>query len=254
MAERTSHPPGTFSWVDLATSDQEAAKAFYRSLFSWELEDMPMGDGAVYTMARIGGLYVGAIGPLQDPTQPPHWNCYVSVEDADAAAARARNAGATVLADAFDVFDSGRMAVIQDPQGAVLNVWQAGQHIGAQLVNAPGALSWNDLVTPDPQASAGFYRELFGWRVEETEGAGGQYWSIFNGDRLNGGLLPAQGGQPPFWNAYFAVEDLDAALGTVREQGGSVVVEPMQVPAGRFTLVSDPQGAHFSLFTGELDP
>jgi hypothetical protein len=223
-------------------------------LFTWELEDMPMGDDAVYTMARIGGRYVAAIGPLQDPTQPPHWNCYVSVEDADAAAARARDAGATVLAEPFDVFEAGRMAVIRDPHGAILNLWQAGRRIGAELVNAPGALSFNDLVTPDPRASAGFYGELFGWRIEETPGAGGQYWSIYNGERLNGGMLPARPGQPPVWNAYFAVDDLDAALAAVVEHGGRVVVEPMEVPAGRFALVSDPQGAHFSLFAGVLDP
>jgi uncharacterized protein len=159
-----------------------------------------------------------------------------------------------VVADAFDVFDSGRMAVIQDPQGAFLGLWQARDHIGAKLVNAPGATSWNDVVTPDPAASAAFYGELFGWRIAEIEGAEGQYWSIHNGEQANGGLMAAQPGQPPVWNVYFAVDDLDAALATVGEGGGAVVVEPMEVPAGRFAFVRDPQGAHFAMFTGQLDP
>lgn len=254
MGERTEYAPGTFCWADLATTEQEAAKAFYRSLFTWELEDMPAGDGAVYTMARLGGRYVAAIGPLQDPREPPHWNCYVSVADADAAVARAGELGGSVLAGPFDVFDSGRMAVLEDPDGAILSVWQPREHIGAQLVNAPGAMAWNDLATPDPHSSARFYGELFGWRVEETEGADGRYFSIFNGERLNGGMMPAQSGLPPVWNVYFAVEDLDATLATVSERGGTVAIEPMEVPSGRFAYAQDPQGAAFALIAGQLDP
>jgi predicted enzyme related to lactoylglutathione lyase len=213
-----------------------------------------MGDDAVYTMASLGGLEVAAIAPVMGHGMPPHWNCYVAVEDADAAAARARDAGATVVAEPFDVFDAGRMAMIQDPQGAFLALWQAGRSIGAQLVNAPGAMSFNDLATPDPAASAAFYGELFGWRAEEIPEAGGQYWSVYNGDRLNGGLMPAPPGQPPSWNVYFAVDDLDAALAQVADGGGAVVFEPMEVPSGRFAFVRDPQGAHVALFTGQLDP
>jgi predicted enzyme related to lactoylglutathione lyase len=254
MGERTEYAPGTFCWADLQTGDQQAAKAFYRSLLSWELEDTPMGDDAVYTMASVGGRRVAAIAPLMGHGMPPHWNCYVAVEDADAAAARARDAGATVVAEPFDVFDAGRMAMIQDPQGAFLALWQAGRSIGAQLVNAPGAMSFNDLATPDPAASAAFYGELFGWRAEEIPESGGRYWSIFNGDRLNGGLMPAPPGQPPSWNVYFAVDDLDAALARVADAGGAVVFEPMEVPAGRFAFVQDPQGAAFAVFTGTLDP
>jgi len=253
MGERREYAPGTFCWADLQTSDQQAAKAFYRSLFMWELEDTPAGEAGVYTMASIGGLDVAAIAGLQDESIPPHWSSYVAVADADAAAARARELGTAVVAEPFDVFDSGRMAVIQDPQGAFLNLWQAREHIGARLVNAPGAMSWNDLATPDPPAAAAFYGELFGWRAEEVPESDGRYWSIHNGERLNGGLMPAPPGQPPAWNVYFAVDDLDAALATVGEAGGGVVVEPMEVPAGRFAFARDPQGAHFALFTGQLD-
>lgn len=255
VGERTSYTPGTFSWVDLATTDQESAKGFYGSLLGWEYEDMPMGDSQVYSMARLGGRDVTAIGPLQGGDGvPPHWNCYVSVADADAAAARARELGATELAEPFDVFDSGRMAVIQDPQGAVISVWQPGRHIGARLVNEIGALCWNDLLSPDVPAAAAFYRELFGWDIDEAPGAGGRYWSIRNGEIRNGGLMPMPPGGHPAWNLYFAVADTDASLTAVKELGGSTAMGPIEVPSGRFAVLRDPQGAVFSIVDGQLDP
>ena len=113
MATRTSYEPGTFSWVDLQTSDQEAAKRFYADLFGWEFEDMPVGEGAIYSMASVDGQRVGAVAGRQpgDPS-PPHWNSYVTVANAEAAAAQAKENGGTALIDAFDVLDSGRMAVL----------------------------------------------------------------------------------------------------------------------------------------------
>jgi uncharacterized protein len=254
MGERTSYTPGTFCWVDLVVEDQDAAKAFYRDLFGWDYEDSPMGDGSVYSVAQLDGKAVAAIVPLPDPSMPPHWNCYVSVEDAEAAARRAEQLGGTVVLPAGDVGDSGRLAVIQDPQGAVLSVWQPGRHIGAGIVNAHGALSWNDLLTPDTEASAAFYRELFGWKVDEIPGAGGQYWSIANGDIKNGGLMPLPPGGHPAWNLYFAVPDTEAAIARAGELGGQVVIGPMEVPGGRFAIIRDPQNAVFSVLDGELDP
>ena len=161
-------------------------------------------------MAQVQGHNVAGLGERQDESIPPHWNCYVTVEDADASAARAAELGATLVAPPFDVFDAGRMAAFADPQGAVLSVWQPKENIGAGLVNAVGALTWNDLVTPDVEASAAFYSALFGWQIAEVEGSDGQYWSITNGGRINGGLLPIIEGGHPAWNLYFACEDVDA--------------------------------------------
>ncbi|MBA3422261.1 MAG: VOC family protein [Thermoleophilaceae bacterium] len=257
MGERTSYPPGTFSWVDLATTDAAAAKAFYGGLFGWEGEDMPAGDAGTYTMLRKVGREVAGLYELEAQMReqgiPPHWTSYVTVADVDASATRAEELGGTVLAGPFDVMEAGRMASVRDPQGAVIALWQAGRHPGAGLVNEPGALCWNDLMTPDPRASQSFYAELFGWRIEETPGSGGYYWSIHNGDSANGGLLPLDG-VPPAWNTYFATDDLDAAIATVTDAGGDVLMPPREVPAGRFGAVRDPQGAAFSLFEGQLDP
>jgi predicted enzyme related to lactoylglutathione lyase len=253
MGERTSYPPGTFSWVDLQTSDQDAAKSFYSDLFGWEYEDVPIGDGASYSMAKLQGHSVAAIGPLQGEEMPSHWNCYVTVADADVSAARAKELGATLLAEPFDVFDAGRMAAFADPQGAVLSVWQAKENIGAGLVNAPGALTWNDLISPDVAAAAPFYRELFDWQVEEVPGADGQYWSITNAGRSNGGMMPMPPGGHPAWNLYFAVEDVDATFARARELGADLVMGPMDVPTGRFAVIRDPQNAVFSIVAGPMD-
>jgi uncharacterized protein len=253
MGERTSYPPGTFSWVDLQTSDQDAAKSFYSDLLGWEYEEVPIGDGASYSMAKLQGHSVAAIGPLQGEEMPSHWNCYVTVADADASAARAKELGATLLAEPFDVFDAGRMAAFADPQGAVLSVWQAKENIGAGLVNAPGALAWNDLISPDVAAAAPFYRELFDWQVEEVPGADGQYWSITNGGRMNGGMMPMPPGGHPAWNLYFAVEDVDATVARARELGADLVLGPLDVPTGRFAVIRDPQNAVFSVVAGPMD-
>ena len=254
MGERTSYTPGTFSWVDLNTPDQEAAKAFYRELFGWAYEDVPAGDGITYSMARIDGHDVAAISPMPPGVEVPHWNCYVTVEDADATAARARELGATLLNEPFDVFDAGRMAVFQDPQGAALCVWQPKDNIGAGLVNVPGALNWNDLISPDIQASAAFYRDLFGWDIEEIPGSDGQYWSITNRGRQNGGLMPMPPGSHPAWNLYFAVEDVDATVAKAGELGGATIMGPMDIPNGsRLAVIRDPQNAVFSIAAGPMD-
>jgi uncharacterized protein len=254
MGERTSHPPGTLSWTDLSTSDLESAKRFYGALFGWEFQDLPAGEGMVYSMARLGGLEVAAASTAQD--QPPHWNLYVTVASADAAAARAAELGATVVMEPFDVLEAGRMAVIQDPTGAFLSAWEPRGSIGARLVNAPGAFTWADLITPDPEAAARFYGDWLGWTVEEIPEAQG-YRIVRNGDRSNGGMMPLRPEMgpdvPPHWQPYFGTEDLDATLARVEELGGLKLFGPMSVPSGAFAVVSDPQGAVFALSGGTYD-
>jgi predicted enzyme related to lactoylglutathione lyase len=254
MGERTSHPAGAFSWIDLQTDNLDGAKHFYGELFGWDYNDIPIGDGAVYAMAQLQGHSVAGLGERQDESIPPHWNCYVTVADADASAARARELGANLLAEPFDVFEAGRMAAFADPQGAVLSVWQAKDSIGAGLVNVPGALTWNDLLTPDVQASAEFYRGLFGWDITEIEGSGGQYWSIANDGRLNGGIMPLPEGGHPAWNLYIASEDLDATQAKAAELGAETVMGPIDVPNGtRFVILRDPSNAVFSVAAGPMD-
>src|SRR3954466_4704857 len=256
MGERTGFAPGTFCWIDLATTDQEAAKTFYSELFGWEIEDMPAGDGMIYSMARLNGRAAAAIA-AQPPQQaeagvPPAWNNYVSVESADAAAEKASELGGTVHAPPFDVLEAGRMAVIQDPQGAFFMAWEPRQMFGAGVVNEPGALCWNELASTDLEASAGFYRDLFGWTMAPWEEIERPYYIIQVGEKGNGGIRPAMDGEPPNWSAYFATDDLDGGVAKVGELGGTKMMDPIDIGVAKIAPVQDPQGAVFALYAGEL--
>jgi predicted enzyme related to lactoylglutathione lyase len=256
VGERTEYAPGTFCAVDLGTTDVAAARDFYSGLFGWEGEEAEMpGGGGTYTMLRLDGRAVAGMY-RQVEGAPPAWLSYVSVEDADAAAGRAQELGATVLSAPSDVPGAGRMAVLQDPQGAVFALWQAAGYPGAQLVNDPGALGLNQLNAVDVDVARRFYSELFGWRFEQVSDSP-PYEGIDNGERLNGGMMamPAEaGGAPSHWLAYFTSADLDAAAARIAELGGSGMVPPTPVPGGRFLVAGDPQGAVFGLFEGRVDP
>jgi predicted enzyme related to lactoylglutathione lyase len=259
MGERAQYAPGAFCWTDLTTTDQGAAKAFYGELFGWEAEDLPVGEGVFYSMQRLRGKDVAAISPQpqqqRDAGAPPTWNSYVSVESADAAVARAKELGGGVHAPAFDVMEAGRMGVIQDPQGAFFMVWEPRQHFGAALVNEPGTLVWNELNTTDPEGAVPFYSGLFGWKIEPFEGSPEPYLAIKNGDSNNGGIRPlSQPGAPPHWVVYFGAEDIDESIATVERLGGSKLAGPIDIQIAKIAVVSDPQGAVFALYAGQLEP
>jgi predicted enzyme related to lactoylglutathione lyase len=259
MGERTAYTPGTFSWADLSTSDQPAAKIFYSELFGWEATDMPVGDGVVYSMMSIGDKPVAAISPQPQAQAeagvPPMWNSYITVESADQAANQATELGATVHAPPFDVLEAGRMAVIQDPQGAFFMVWQPNQHPGAGLVNAHGAISWNELATPDVEASSKFYADLFDWKVEPVEGMDMPYSMIKTAAGANnGGIRPVMPpGTPPHWLVYFGADEIDASRAKVAELGGHALTDVIDIGPGKFAAVQDPQGAVFALYSGQFE-
>jgi predicted enzyme related to lactoylglutathione lyase len=185
----------------------------------------------------------------------PAWASYVTVEDVDTATGRARELGANVLADPFDVMDAGRMSTIQDPTGAVFCLWQPQRAIGAEVVNGPGALSLNQLNTSDPEAAERFYSELFGWRFEKVSDTETPYWGIYRGDRLNAGMMPLPPGapMPSHWLVYFGTGDVDGVAAQIGSGGGTVMVEPRDVPGGRILVAQDPQGAFFAVFSGRFD-
>jgi predicted enzyme related to lactoylglutathione lyase len=180
----------------------------------------------------------------------------VTVASVDDATSRAAELGANVIAEPFDVMDVGRMSTIADPAGAALCLWEPRKHPGAAYVNAPGAMSWNDLVTPDPEGAARFYGGLFGWTAEEMPNAMG-YRIIKNGERSNGGIMPVgpeRANTSPFWMPYFGHEDLDRLIGEVDGLGGRLFDGPHPVPAGKFAMFGDPEGAVFAvLWTGDYD-
>lgn len=258
----TRYPHGLFSWTDLSTSDQAAAKTFYGELMGWDSNDQPVGDGVFYTMFELDGHSVAGGSGMQ-PDQlaqgiPPHWLSYITVDDVDAVAARVADLGGTLLAPPFDVMEAGRMAVLADPTGATVALWQPRGHIGSAFVNVPGALCWNELATRDPHAAGAFFSELLGWSIDPSPEMPG-YWVIRNGDRMNGGIIQMTDeweGIPPHWMVYFAVEDCDAAAAKATALGGVVHVAPQDIPGtGRFAVLSDPQGATFTVMMLETaDP
>jgi predicted enzyme related to lactoylglutathione lyase len=258
VAEFSSHTPGTFSWPELATTDQKGAVSFYRSLFGWDLNEQPLGPTETYSMFQMRGKEVGAAYNMRPEERqtgaPPHWNSYVTVANVDEAVKRSQELGAKVFAGPFDVMDAGRMAVLQDPAGAVFQVWQANKHIGAKILNEPGALCWTELSTRDTKAAEAFYTQLFGWTAKHsTPGSPMEYTEFSVQGRPGIGMMPMPAQVPAFvpayWMPYFQVADTDASTAKAKELGATVTVPPMDIPdAGRFAVISDPQGAVFAIF------
>jgi predicted enzyme related to lactoylglutathione lyase len=243
--ERYAH--GTPSWVDLGTTDVSGARTFYGGLFGWSIEDLGEEAGG-YSIATLRGKPVAGLGPAQNPG-PPYWATYVAVDEADALPDLVKSNGGSVIVDPFDVLDVGRMAVFADPAGAIFSVWQARRHIGAEIVNEPGALSWNELLTADTEGAKAFYGAVFGWG-EETHAVGpGSYTEWKLDGRSVGGMLPRPAEMPPqvpnHWAVYFAVADCEASVARIRELGGSVTMGPMTIEPGTFAVAADPQGASF---------
>ena len=273
MSQQDRYIPGVPCWIDTTQPDPDAAVAFYGELFGWELEDaMPSESPVRYYIARIRGEDVAAVGSQPDGAgQTAAWNTYVWVEDADATAAKVRDAGGTVLVEPSDVGDSGRMAIFADSAGATFCVWQPKEHRGAAIVNEHGSLNFNDLHTRDLEGAKAFYGSVFGWELLEV--GEGFMWALAGyGDLLeerNPGMrenMAAMGAPPRFedvvasarqvtdeeagsgshWGVTFAVDDADAVAERAAALGGRVLVPPFDAPWVRMTVISDPQGATFT--------
>jgi uncharacterized protein len=254
MPERTGYDPGTPCWIDLGTPDQDAAGDFYGSLFGWNLqEDENAEQTGGYRVAVLKDKAVGGVMRLMQEGQPPAWMTYICVDDADATVARAKEAGGEVIVEAMTVLDYGRMAILKDPAGAVVGLWQPGVNIGAGLVNEPGAFSWSEINVRDTEAAKSFYGDVFGWTFEDTEFEGaGTYTLVKNDGTSFGGLVDISGRAPdevpPHWLVYFGIEDADKAAAKTTEMGGSVAVGPEDIPTvGRFAVLRDPFGAAFAV-------
>jgi uncharacterized protein len=256
MTEMTEYPHGLFCWVDLVAHDLEAAKRWYGELFGWTAEDSDTEGGPPYVIFSKDGKAVAGGGQMMSEMKaagvPAMWNDYVKVNDCAATEAKAIELGATVAMPTMQVMDAGWMCFLQDPTGAHVGMWQPNRHHGAALVNSPGAFCWNELATGDVEAAKRFYAGLFGWDYSSDTTAEFQYISIRLGSRENGGIMAMAGpeweGASPHWNTYFTVEDIAATVAQIRETGGKIMVEPHEIPnVGRFAVVSDPQGASFSV-------
>jgi hypothetical protein len=262
MQEITEYAPGTFCWVELATTDGEAAKKFYTGLFGWSSTDSPIGPGMVYTMLKLDGKDVGALFKMTEEMTsqgvPPNWLSYVAVKSADETADKAKSLGAALMKEPFDVMDVGRMSVIQDPTGAVFAIWQAGTHAGAGIKDVPNSFCWNELGTKDTTKAGEFYTGLFGWGKKVQQMGPMTYTSFMNGDRPAGGMYeppPEMGEVPPHWLVYFAVDDTDGKVSKAKELGATIIAPPMDIPdTGRMAIIKDPQGAAFGIIKLTMNP
>lgn len=258
-----NYPHGLFTWVDLATPDPQAAKSFYSSVFEWTGEDQVDENGDyIYTLLYRDGLNVAGLGGLQAEGMPSAWSSYVGVDDVDAVVGLVAPAGGQVIMPPMDVMDTGRMAIVVDPTGAVLGLWQPGTHKGAELFGAHGAFSWNELATRDVEAAMAFYGAILPWRFEQQGDS--DYWLIamdtkvtgqgLADDQFNGGIMPiaADAAQqvPAHWAVYFTVDSADEAVAAAQAAGGTILRDPFATEFGKIAAVSDPFGASFMV----IDP
>jgi predicted enzyme related to lactoylglutathione lyase len=251
MSKVTSYAPGTPCWVDISCADLDASQAFYGDLLGWQYEQMVGENVPGYPLAKYEGDAVAGLMPAMGHVGPQMWSTHISVADADETAAKVTAAGGKVLAPPFEVFDLGRAAVCADPDGAVFELWEPGAFAGAERVNGPGALTWNELGTRDVEGAKAFYGAVFGWVADEHElqrADGGPGPAIYvewllDGKDVGGmmdisGMLPAE--VPAHWLVYFGVPDTDAAVEKVKAAGGDVRFGPVDIPAGRFAVVTEP--------------
>jgi uncharacterized protein len=254
MPQHSSYSPGTPCWVDLQTTDQDAARSFYADLFGWKYDDQPMPPNGVYSMAVKDDGVVAAIAPqspeLAAAGVPPMWNTYLAVDDVDAATAKVPGCGGQVGMEPFEVMDAGRMSFVIDPAGAAVGLWQAGNHIGATVVNEHGALIWNELTAPDVSAALPFYEQVTGLTAETKDyGSGTPYTTLSaDGRSVAGATAPQMEGAPPHWHVYFGSDNVADSAARVTALGGTVLAGPFDTPMGPMATVRDPQGAVFSLF------
>ncbi|MEV0055874.1 VOC family protein [Saccharopolyspora shandongensis] len=244
----TAQPTGTPTWIDLGIPDLDRAMAFYGALFGWEFEVGPEETGR-YTMCLLRGKPVAAIMPNLDPDATDFWwNLYFATDDCDATVAKAVDAGGSVLAGPMDVMDQGRMAIVRDTTGAQFGLWQAGAHLGSEIVNEPNSLLRNDLVTPQPGPARDFYAATFDYVLDDNPDMPGADFTFLrrrDGHEI-GGIFGDPNAGKSRWTTLFQVADADEAARRAVEAGGTAA-EPFDMVYGRLAVITDPFGAEFEV-------
>jgi predicted enzyme related to lactoylglutathione lyase len=260
MPRIETHAPGSFSWFELATSDQAAAKTFYTQLFGWDVEDFPIGPTETYSIFRKGGRDTGAAYTMRPHEHqagvPPFWMVYVATDNVDKAAERVTALGGKVMAPPFDVMENGRMAVVTDPAGAHFSLWQPNKHAGTGVTGEHGTVNWVEISVPDRSKVMKFYEQLFGWKSVtgkdmKPAGPNDEYPHFMLGDAMLGGFPPPEQrdpNAPPHFLVYFSVDDIAASTAKATSLGANAFVENMDIGEnGKISVLADPQGAMFAL-------
>ncbi|UAL43421.1 VOC family protein [Shewanella inventionis] len=245
-------------WLELATHDWAAGKAFYQALFGWVADDMPMPEGH-YTMLQIDGDDIGAMYPMPDNMKslPTHWTVYFAVDDVSVSAELVKKGGGQVIAGPHAVGDAGSMALCTDPEGSRFALWQGQDHIGIKRAQEPNTLCWVELACRNSDAAKTFYGEVLGYHTKLADMADFEYTEWYVGEQAIGGMMEMTeewGDAPSHWMNYFAVEDCDASVAKANSLGATVCVPATDIPnVGRFSVLNDPQGGFFSIIS-LLDP
>jgi predicted enzyme related to lactoylglutathione lyase len=240
-------------WVDLSSTDPAGARDYYSKLFGWKIEVNPDPKYGGYAMAQSGGKDVAGIGPTQAPGSPSAWMIYIGTKDSEQTAKKVTEAGGKVIVPGMDVPEQGIMAVYQDPSGAFISTWQPHSMGGAQLIGAPNSMAWAELNARGIDKAKTFYKKVFGWgdkNMPMGEGMGDYTEFQLGGESIAGGMemnpmVPAE--MPSYWMVYFGAEDVDKAHQKALDAGGREMMPPGDFPGGRFSILSDPQGAAFGL-------
>lgn len=246
----TNQPDGTPTWIDLGIPDLDRAMAFYRALFGWDYQVAP-AEAGYYTACLLKGRPVAAIMPHPDPDATAFWwNVYFATTDCDGTAKRITDTGGTIVSPPMDVMDQGRMALARDPVGAQFGLWQGRAHIGAQIVNEPGSVVRNDLLTPDPEPARAFYAAVFDFTLDRNEDLPDLDFTFLrrpDGHEI-GGIFGLPETPASRWVTTFEVADTDAVVAQARQAGGTPG-EPEDMQYGRIATITDPFGAEFSVIT-----
>jgi predicted enzyme related to lactoylglutathione lyase len=252
VPQREEAPIGAPCWIDLFTSDPDKSRSFYGELFGWTSQEAGEEYGGYINFSKDGLPVAGAMRNDGQSGIPDIWSVYLATDDAKATADAAAANGGQVLVPPMDVGEQGTMAVVTDPGGAAIGIWQPGLHRGFGIHGEPGTPAWFELLTRDYDAAVEFYRQVFNW---DTHVAGDtpefRYTTLGEGESQLAGIMDASAflpeGVPAHWSIYFAVEDADAALAKIVELGGTITQPAEDTPYGRLAQVADPTGALFKL-------
>ena len=249
VATTTRNKP---AWVDLSAKDPAAARDFYSKLFGWDIEVNPDPQYGGYGRAKADGKDVAGIGGMMSPDAPSAWSIYIGTDDIEGLGKRVIDAGGKVVAPAFDVGEQGKMAVYQDPAGAFISAWQAGQMGGFQT-QGRNAFGWAEVNARGVEKDLPFYQQVFGWTLKPS-GSPDQPYTEFqvDGESIGGAaemnpMVPPQ--VPSHWLVYFNVDDVDASHRAATDLGATEQLAPLDFPGGRMSILSDPQGASFGLLS-----
>ncbi len=254
MPRRDVAPIGAPCWVDLYTSDPERAQAFYNELFGWTCEATGPEFGGYFNFSKDGVQVAGGMAHDGETGTPDHWSVYLASDNAaatvDAAAARGR----AVIVPAMAVMELGSMAVVTDPGGDAIGIWQPGLHKGFGVFGEPGTPSWFELHTRAYDAALQFYRDVCKWDTATVSDAPEfRYTTLNDGDVQLAGIMDASvfpDGAPTGWSIYFGTDDTDKSLARIVDLGGKIVLPAEDTPYGRLAQASDPTGSLFKLVQG----